>query len=120
MSESGRLFAIGDIHGCADELERLLAAIPLAADDTIVFVGDYIDRGPDSAAVIAHLLALPEDGPPRVFLKGNHEDMALDFLGLGGFGTGNLADVDHGEAVLTRPAAGAKPLGGCVSPGGLL
>src|SRR6185436_20963992 len=37
-----RLFAIGDIHGCADELKHLLDALPLGADDTIVFVGDYI------------------------------------------------------------------------------
>jgi len=85
MSESGRLFAIGDIHGCADELERLLDAIPLGADDTIVFVGDYIDRGHDSKGVIEHLLAWRTRTPARtVFLKGNHEDMALDFLGLGG------------------------------------
>ena len=80
-----RLFAIGDIHGCADELKRLLDALPLGADDTIVFVGDYIDRGHDSRGVIEHLLAWRTQTPARtVFLKGNHEDMALDFLGLGG------------------------------------
>ena len=83
MSE--RLFAIGDVHGCADELKRLLDALPLGADDTIVFVGDYIDRGHDSRGVIEHLLAWRAQTPARtVFLKGNHEDMALDFLGLGG------------------------------------
>ena len=80
-----RLFAIGDIHGCADELRHLLDALPLGADDTIVFVGDYIDRGHDSRGVIEHLLAWRTQTPARaVFLKGNHEDMALDFLGLGG------------------------------------
>ena len=83
MSE--RLFAIGDVHGCADELKRLLDALPLGANDTIVFVGDYIDRGHDSRGVIEHLLAWRAQTPARaVFLKGNHEDMALDFLGLGG------------------------------------
>jgi serine/threonine protein phosphatase 1 len=85
MSESGRLFAIGDIHGCLDELTHLLDALPLGADDTVAFVGDYIDRGHDSRGVIEHLLGWRTRTPARtVFLKGNHEDMALDFLGLGG------------------------------------
>jgi serine/threonine protein phosphatase 1 len=85
MSDSGRLFAIGDIHGCADELARLLDAIPAGAGDTVAFVGDYIDRGPDSHGVIEHLLAWRQRTAARsVFLKGNHEDMALDFLGRGG------------------------------------
>jgi diadenosine tetraphosphatase ApaH/serine/threonine PP2A family protein phosphatase len=85
MVESGRLFAIGDIHGCLDELARLLDAIPAGAGDTVVFVGDYIDRGPDSHGVIEHLLEWRTRSPARsVFLKGNHEDMALGFLGRGG------------------------------------
>ena len=80
--ERGRLFAIGDIHGCADELVRLLDAVPGRADDTIVFVGDYIDRGHDSRGVIDYLLRWRTRTPARtVFLKGNHEDMALDYLG---------------------------------------
>ena len=80
-----RLFAIGDIHGCADELVRLLDALPAGAGDTIVFVGDYIDRGNDSHGVIEYLLSWRTRTPARtVFLKGNHEDMALGFLGRGG------------------------------------
>lgn len=86
MAEAtGRLFAIGDIHGCLDELRRLLDAIPAAAGDTVAFVGDYIDRGPNSRGVIEHLLDWRTKTPARtVFLKGNHEDMALAYLGKGG------------------------------------
>ena len=78
----GRLFAIGDVHGCLEEMSRLLDAIPAAAGDTLAFVGDYIDRGPDSQGVVAHLLEWRAHTPARtVFLKGNHEDMALGYLG---------------------------------------
>lgn len=77
-----RLFAIGDIHGCARELEALLLGLGLARGDTVVCVGDYIDRGPESSAVVDLLLALRARGEvATVFLKGNHEDMALAFLG---------------------------------------
>ena len=42
------IFAVGDIHGCADELRMLINKLPLASDSTVVFVGDYVDRGPNS------------------------------------------------------------------------
>lgn len=76
---AGRTFAIGDIHGDLDALERLLAGFPpLDAKDTLVFVGDYLDRGPRSAEVIAFLRSLPERIPAKVvFLRGNHEDAWL-------------------------------------------
>lgn len=78
----GRLFVIGDIHGCARELESLLRALPLARDDTVACVGDYIDRGPDSRVVVDLLLELRrQSGITAVFLKGNHEDMCLAYLG---------------------------------------
>lgn len=81
----GRLFVIGDIHGCARELETLLAGLPLAAGDTLVCVGDYIDRGPDSRRVIDLLLALRRRANlDTVYLRGNHEDMCLGYLGRGG------------------------------------
>ena len=79
-----RLFAIGDIHGCADELSVMLRALGPARGDTIVFVGDYIDRGPDSHGVIEILLELSRTAASPVFLKGNHEDMLLSFIGLPG------------------------------------
>src|SRR5216684_3695385 len=79
-----RLFAIGDIHGCADELAVLLKALAPRRGDTIVFVGDYIDRGPDSLGVIELLLELQAGAAKAVFLKGNHEDMMLNFMGFPG------------------------------------
>ncbi len=81
----GRLFAIGDIHGCPGELGALLEQLPLEAGDTVCFVGDYIDRGRDSKGVVDLLLAAHTRSDVRwVFLKGNHEDMCLSFLGRGG------------------------------------
>jgi serine/threonine protein phosphatase 1 len=71
------IYAIGDIHGCLDPLRRLLDEIRPAADDQVVFLGDYIDRGPDSKGVIEHLLTLRGR---YTFLMGNHERMFLDFL----------------------------------------
>ena len=78
------VFAVGDIHGRADLLERLLRVIdaePDAAEATLVFVGDYIDRGDHSAAVLDILRGLEAERPGRVVcLLGNHERMMLDFL----------------------------------------
>lgn len=84
------IYAIGDIHGCARELDDLHAKIAADAVQrlgaaarpvTLVYVGDYIDRGPDSAGVIDRLLAPPPvSGAERIFLRGNHEDAMLAFL----------------------------------------
>jgi serine/threonine protein phosphatase 1 len=80
----GRLFAIGDIHGCPDELAVLLHKIAPREGDTVVFIGDYVDRGPSARDVVEQLLEF-EPGPAEmVFLKGNHEDMMLSFLGMQG------------------------------------
>jgi serine/threonine protein phosphatase 1 len=80
----GRVLVVGDIHGCVDELNVLLDAVNPSSDDTVVFLGDYIDRGPYSREVVDRVLRLRQEGPRCVFLKGNHEDMFLGFLGLGG------------------------------------
>src|ERR671923_509758 len=81
-----RSYVIGDIHGCLDELGHLIEGLPLAPGDRLVFLGDYIDRGPDSKGVVSFLLELEKDPAAYelVFLKGNHEDMLLSFLGLSG------------------------------------
>lgn len=73
---AGRTFAIGDIHGDLTALFRLLSTLPeLDARDTLVFVGDYLDRGPSSAEVIDYLRRLPSQTPAQVItLRGNHED----------------------------------------------
>jgi serine/threonine protein phosphatase 1 len=89
----GRTFVIADIHGCVDEVDRLLDALAPGGEDTVVFLGDYIDRGPASKAVIGRLLRLRGEGPRCVFLKGNHEDMFLAFLGEQG---------THGEVFLSN------------------
>ena len=80
----GRLFAIGDIHGCPDELAAILKSIAPAAGDTVVFVGDYVDRGPSARDVIDLALDLERGDAECVFLKGNHEDMMMSFLGMPG------------------------------------
>ena len=79
------VYAIGDVHGCLDELRQLEQLIRADAQHVegekwIVLLGDYIDRGPQSAQVIDHLLAPPPDGFRRFTLVGNHEQMLLDFL----------------------------------------
>ena len=83
-----RLFAVGDIHGCADELKVLLDFLGtsegLTAQDQLLFIGDYVDRGAESNVVIEILIALKARFPRTIFLRGNHEDMLLSFLGLGG------------------------------------
>ncbi len=65
----GRLIAIGDVHGCADELEEMLDKIAPSVDDTLIFLGDLINRGPDSARVLKRVESL---GNARCLL-GNHE-----------------------------------------------
>lgn len=82
----GRLgFAVGDVHGRADLLERLLSDLERLADSEarekpmVVFAGDYIDRGPDSRDVLDLLLEGRPYGFERRFLKGNHEQLMLDF-----------------------------------------
>jgi serine/threonine protein phosphatase 1 len=72
-----RTLAIGDIHGCQTALTRLLREVGPRPEDRLVFLGDYIDRGPDSRGVIDHLLVLAGTCT-TVFLRGNHEVMILD------------------------------------------
>ncbi|GIX48146.1 MAG: ser/threonine protein phosphatase [Candidatus Tectimicrobiota bacterium] len=74
-------YAIGDVHGCRDKLERLLELIRYdPAADRLIFLGDYLDRGPDSRGVIELLLRLQAENPANVFLMGNHEENFLTFL----------------------------------------
>ena len=76
-----RIYAIGDIHGCYDRLCRLMDRIDICwSRDTLVLLGDYIDRGPRSFEVLEYLITLKKKHPNTIFLKGNHEVMFLDFL----------------------------------------
>ncbi|MBC8318965.1 MAG: serine/threonine protein phosphatase [Desulfobulbaceae bacterium] len=81
MSTKNRTYVIGDIHGCYDKLTDLLDKIsPDSAHDTLVFLGDYIDRGPDSRKVVEKVLELQQTFPRVIPLMGNHEQMFLAAL----------------------------------------
>lgn len=97
------MIAIGDLHGSITALRRLLDTVAPEPEDTLLFLGDYIDRGEDSRAVLDHLMAL-EHAQRCIFLKGNHEDLFqraleggteewLTWLGNGGITT--LRDFDQ-------------------------
>lgn len=73
-----RTIAIGDIHGCAKALRALVEMIRPGRDDTLIPLGDCVDRGPESRQVIDELLSLREKCH-LVPLLGNHEEMMLDF-----------------------------------------
>ena len=74
------LYAIGDIHGMRDELVRLLSRLPLTKGDRLLFIGDYVDRGPNPKGVVDELIQL-QKSYECIFLMGNHEAMFLSFIG---------------------------------------
>jgi serine/threonine protein phosphatase 1 len=86
LPEGLRVYAVGDVHGCADRLDALHALIAEDAAHAaeprrvIVYLGDYVDRGPDSQGVVERLLLPPRFGAEAVHLAGNHEAMMLDAL----------------------------------------
>ena len=76
-----RRFAIGDIHGCLKTLRTLIEnEIHLLKDDKVFFIGDFIDRGPDSKGVLDYTASLIRDGYNIQSVKGNHEEMLLESL----------------------------------------
>jgi len=93
-----RTLAFGDIHGCAHLLDKLLAAVQPAEGDTLIFLGDYVDRGPDTRGVLDRLIAL-KDQFRCVFLRGNHELMMT------------RARNDKSEARMWMQVGGAQALG---------
>lgn len=118
------LYAIGDIHGCLDalldllgQIERHASASGLNVDDprhTIIFLGDLIDRGPDSAGVVEHLLHYRPAGFTLRYLMGNHEEIFLDVMGgnvdamqswfqFGGKGCARSYGVDNLGEIMMRP-----------------
>ncbi|MDJ0949503.1 MAG: metallophosphoesterase family protein [Alphaproteobacteria bacterium] len=86
IPENARVYAIGDVHGRFDLLNALHARILKDAEGrsagrrVLVYLGDYIDRGPDSRQVVESLIREPLPGFETVYLKGNHEDYLLKFL----------------------------------------
>jgi serine/threonine protein phosphatase 1 len=117
---SRRLYAVGDIHGRLDLLDGMLATIwrdladnPVAAPPLLIFLGDYIDRGPNSLGVVERLAGLSSNSAVEVHcLKGNHEQVLLRFLADWAIGP---AWVLHGGDSTLRsygvapPGADAKP-----------
>jgi serine/threonine protein phosphatase 1 len=90
LAPGRRIYAIGDIHGCSDRLSLIHRQIALdlrdrpAADVTLIHLGDYIDRGPDTAGVLSLLAREPDFPVDRVVnLMGNHEEMALQAIAFG-------------------------------------
>lgn len=81
-------FAVGDIHGRADLLTEMMTLLEERAEEerrngnepVVVFLGDYVDRGPNSAGVIELLLSGRPSGFRRHYLRGNHEQSMLDFM----------------------------------------
>jgi serine/threonine protein phosphatase 1 len=93
-------YAIGDVHGCLDRLVPLVQRCLQhsgANPARFVFVGDYIDRGPDSRGVVAFLIALQRDRSDVVCLRGNHEAIMLEALRTG---DGRLWYANGGAATL--------------------
>ena len=98
-----QIFVIGDIHGSSELLAELLEKItPLAKNDSVIFIGDYIDRGPDSKGVIDIVLKLRAEHHRVITLMGNHELMLLnaingnaekEFLSMGGEATLKSYDI---------------------------
>jgi serine/threonine protein phosphatase 1 len=114
-----RVYAVGDIHGRSDLLDRLLGDVCLdvrrspAGRVVLVFLGDMVDRGPDSRGVVERLLGgPPADGPLAgaewVCLRGNHEDYMLQFLA--DFSTGR-SWLRNGGLEAVRSYAGSIPDG---------
>lgn len=124
-----RIYAVGDIHGRLDLLDQMLRMIRLDNDErppaercTLIFLGDYIDRGADSRGVIGRLLAGLPDGFECICLKGNHEEMLLQgiaepatmYFWMTNGGAETLASYGVATAVrspadLARSLAGAIP-----------
>ena len=106
-----RIFAVGDIHGCFDKLSILMDRIHADPDkDRLVFVGDYIDRGPNSKEVVDYLIDLKSKTDRVIFLKGNHEEMLERYLE--GYDTMMFLD-NGGEATVrsyTRQGSKGKTL----------
>jgi serine/threonine protein phosphatase 1 len=73
---AGRMLAVGDIHGAFTALKTLAAFVPFRPEDVVITLGDYVDRGPDSCAVLDWLLWYAKHGQ-LVSLRGNHEAMML-------------------------------------------
>jgi len=99
-----KFIAVGDIHGCPQSMEALLEKLSDYSDRTFVFVGDYIDRGPDSKRVVDLLIDFQKK-QECVFMRGNHEQMLLDALDHGKY---NLWLANGGKSTLNSYRASSN------------
>lgn len=104
------IYAVGDIHGYAAELDRALGLIEADGGPgaEIVFLGDYTDRGPDSRGVLDRLIAGRDAGRPWSFVLGNHDRMFLRFLSEG---IENDDNIKSGKSWMNRALGGPSTLG---------
>ena len=83
LPDDVRVYAVGDVHGCKKEMVRLLEAVErhiagYGGSTHLVFLGDMVDRGPDSSGVLEHVLTADLPADRVTFLMGNHEEIMLD------------------------------------------
>jgi serine/threonine protein phosphatase 1 len=91
-----RTFVVGDIHGRCAQLLNLLDMLPREPQEPLVFLGDLIDRGPDIPGCVKHVIELCREDPDHIVcLRGNHEQMLLDFI-------------DRSGAIWMTPATGSE------------
>ena len=110
-SPTPKIFAIGDIHGCHSKLTTLLARISYDKDiDTLIFLGDYINRGPDSNRVLETLLEVKASCAHTVFLKGNHEQALLEYAATGDVDSLHALRMMGVEATVTSYRASVRGL----------
>src|SRR6185295_8763784 len=77
-----KTFVVGDVHGRCAQLLSLIDMLPLdKSTDTLIFLGDLIDRGADAPGCVEHIRKMCSENPERVIcLRGNHEQMLMEFL----------------------------------------
>ena len=113
MRASSKIFAVGDIHGCSENLAALLSRLPMDLErDTIVFLGDYINRGPDTRGVLDLLLRVRDTYAKTVFLRGNHEQSLLEYVATCDVETLRVLRMMGVEATLASYGATARDLPG--------
>ena len=114
MTSTGqKIFAIGDIHGCHDNLVALMGRLPIdKSTDKLVFLGDFINRGPDTKKVVETLLEVRASYAHVVFLMGNHEQALLEYSATGDLELLPALRAMGVEATLASYGASARGLSG--------
>jgi len=99
QQSTSKTYVFSDIHGCINEFNLLFESLPLDKNSKLVFMGDYIDRGPDSAAVVSRIIEISKQYS-TIALMGNHEKMFLEFLRDSNSDEASLFVINGGTATL--------------------